>query len=410
MVNRSAANADKSKMDDPAQDSASRIRPAVENSFGEMDPLRLLQGRVCRVSTCGSALESVAQRMASLPGAQRRETALALQRTRGNRFVQRMAAQAKREPNRTGMPDALKAGIESLSGIDMSDVRVHANSDKSARLDALAYTQGNQIYLGPGQERHLPHEAWHAVQQMEGRVKATRQMKELLLNDDQQLEREANVMSLRATQLEPLLGSTLSTLPDGRSQQAPIQCCFYCGDPACAGKPCKKGLGASFAGLLTPGTAPRAAGPHSQTQKDSQRGVFESEHMLPGAALRKSGVQHKLQAEPTYSVEYGVHRGAVSGAGGGISSTGSSATATQWSAHLGQMIATQGQGWPAAIKAAAIDAFNASLVTKALNDERISQILQVIRGHQELGRITNDEQADISTVIMNMWLNYQGNK
>ncbi len=30
--------------------------------------------------------------------------------------------------NRTGLPDQLKAGIESLSGIDMSDVRVHANS------------------------------------------------------------------------------------------------------------------------------------------------------------------------------------------------------------------------------------------------------------------------------------------
>ena len=38
--------------------------------------------------------------------------------------------QTKRE-NNTGMPDNLKAGVESLSGIDMSDVRVHYNSIKA---------------------------------------------------------------------------------------------------------------------------------------------------------------------------------------------------------------------------------------------------------------------------------------
>jgi len=44
-------------------------------------------------------------------------------------------AQAKPEDNRTGMPDGLKAGIESLSGMDMSDVRVHANSPQPAQLN-----------------------------------------------------------------------------------------------------------------------------------------------------------------------------------------------------------------------------------------------------------------------------------
>ena len=38
--------------------------------------------------------------------------------------------QTKRE-NNTGMPDNLKAGVENLSGIDMSDVRVHYNSIKT---------------------------------------------------------------------------------------------------------------------------------------------------------------------------------------------------------------------------------------------------------------------------------------
>jgi len=100
--------------------------------------------------------------------------------------------------NSTGMPDQLKAGIESLSGMDMSDVRVHRNSDKPAQLSALAYAQGNEIHLGPGQEQHLPHEAWHVVQQRQGRVRATMQMAGVAVNDDAGLEREADAMGARA--------------------------------------------------------------------------------------------------------------------------------------------------------------------------------------------------------------------
>jgi hypothetical protein len=112
--------------------------------------------------------------------------------------------QAEPEPNRTGLPDHLKAGIESLSGMDLSDVRVHRNSDQPAQLNALAYAQGNDIHLGPGQEQHLPHEAWHVVQQAQGRVRPTMQMRGRVdVNDDEGLEREADQMGLRATQLRP---------------------------------------------------------------------------------------------------------------------------------------------------------------------------------------------------------------
>jgi Domain of unknown function (DUF4157) len=63
------------------------------------------------------------------------------------------------------------AGLEQLPGLDMSDVQVQYNSPKPAEIHALAYAQGNQIHVGPGQERHLPHEAWHVVQQKHGRVR-----------------------------------------------------------------------------------------------------------------------------------------------------------------------------------------------------------------------------------------------
>lgn len=112
-------------------------------------------------------------------------------------------AQMKRE-NNTRMPDNLKAGVENLSGIDMSDVRVHYNSDKPAEVGALAYTQGANIHVAPGQERHLPHEAWHVVQQKQRRVQATTQMKGLGINDDPSLEHEADMMGAKTAQLNAL--------------------------------------------------------------------------------------------------------------------------------------------------------------------------------------------------------------
>ncbi|MDQ0008286.1 hypothetical protein J2T07_000445 [Luteibacter jiangsuensis] len=101
--------------------------------------------------------------------------------------------------NLTGLPDKLKAGVEALSGMDISAVRVHTNSDKPAQMHAEAYAQGNDIYLGRGQERHLPHEAWHVVQQRQGRVKATMQFAGIGVNDDPRLEHEADTMGTIAS-------------------------------------------------------------------------------------------------------------------------------------------------------------------------------------------------------------------
>ena len=106
---------------------------------------------------------------------------------------------AQLKANNTGMPDNLKSGIENLSGMDMSDVKVHYNSSQPAQLNALAYAQGSDIHVGPGQEKHLPHEAWHVVQQRQGRVQPTMQMKESVpVNDDPGLESEADVMGQKA--------------------------------------------------------------------------------------------------------------------------------------------------------------------------------------------------------------------
>lgn len=108
-----------------------------------------------------------------------------------------------KKPNKTGIPDDLKASIEQLSGYSLDEVRVHYNSDKPALLEAHAYAEGNNIYVAPGQEKHLAHEVWHVVQQMGGKVKATVQLKgEVPVNDDTGLEKDADVMGAKAIQLK----------------------------------------------------------------------------------------------------------------------------------------------------------------------------------------------------------------
>ena len=100
------------------------------------------------------------------------------------------------------LPSDLKSGVEQLSGQNMSDVNVHKNSDKPAQLNAHAYAQGSDIHLGPGQEKHLPHEAWHVAQQKQGRVEPTKQLKgKTLINDDKGLENEADVMGQKALEV-----------------------------------------------------------------------------------------------------------------------------------------------------------------------------------------------------------------
>jgi hypothetical protein len=141
--------------------------------------------------------EAVAQRHAA--EAVQQSPRVAAQR---QRLAQWSAGAAQRQTGNgatTALPEALRKGIESLSGLAMDGVRVHHDSAKPAELGALAHAQGNDIYLGPGQEQHLPHEAWHVVQQAQGRVRPTLQLKGgKAVNDDLALEQEADRMGERA--------------------------------------------------------------------------------------------------------------------------------------------------------------------------------------------------------------------
>ena len=124
--------------------------------------------------------------------------------------------------NKTGLPDNLKSGIENLSGLEISDVKVNYNSSKPAQLNAHAFAQGTDIHLAPGQEKHLPHEAWHTVQQKQGRVQPTTQMKENVnINDNESLENEATQMGKKASDLKPQ--SNISTVKSLAAPKATTQ-------------------------------------------------------------------------------------------------------------------------------------------------------------------------------------------
>ncbi len=115
----------------------------------------------------------------------------------------------QRKPNNTGLPDKLKSGIENLSGHSMDDVKVHYNSSKPTQLNAHAYAQGTDIHVASGQEKHLPHEAWHVVQQKQGRVKPTVRMNGVNVNDNAGLENEADVQGAKALQFQGKSNSTI---------------------------------------------------------------------------------------------------------------------------------------------------------------------------------------------------------
>lgn len=117
-------------------------------------------------------------------------------RTRPPSESRREAAAGGRQGGRR-LPRGLIASVEALSGIPMDDVRVHFDSAKPAQLDALAYTQGQDIHLAPGQESALPHEAWHVVQQRRSLVRPTRRVNGSAINDERRLEHEADLMGAR---------------------------------------------------------------------------------------------------------------------------------------------------------------------------------------------------------------------
>ena len=136
--------------------------------------------------------------------------------------------QEKANNNNTGLPDQLKLGMETISGISLDDVKVNYNSDKPSDLGAHAYAEGNQIHVAGGQEKHLAHEAWHVIQQKQGRVKPTTKYNGVEINDSIGLENEATMMGDKAKSLNSLMNSNpLQSLNQTASANTPVPQLMY---------------------------------------------------------------------------------------------------------------------------------------------------------------------------------------
>jgi hypothetical protein len=168
-----------------------KLRGGRSETLGAMADMMNRSPRIEAQRRLGDAINGAGSRVA-----QRKPSG----ETVGDAGVPRAAAaESETGHGRTGLPEGLKSGAEALSGLSLGDIRVHYNSARPARLGALAFAQGRDIHLAPGEERHLPHEAWHVVQQAQGRVAPTVQMADgAAVNDDARLEHEADVMGARA--------------------------------------------------------------------------------------------------------------------------------------------------------------------------------------------------------------------
>ncbi|MCM1192394.1 MAG: DUF4157 domain-containing protein [Lachnospiraceae bacterium] len=131
-----------------------------------------------------------------------------------NASMERGWKRAKAASGSTGIPGAMQAKFEAASGLSFEDVRVHYNSSRPAQLGAYAYTQGSQVYIGPGQERHLEHELGHVIQQKQGIVKADGYVNGVPVNRDRRLEQAADLGAV-----QPVQG--LWRNPGGVAQMAP---------------------------------------------------------------------------------------------------------------------------------------------------------------------------------------------
>jgi hypothetical protein len=102
---------------------------------------------------------------------------------------------------RDRLPAALSAGIASLTGVDLAATKVYRSSPEPSKYNALAFASKGSIHLAAGQDKHLPHEAWHLVQQAQNRVKVDSRIGNVGLNADQRLESEADRMGPAAFKL-----------------------------------------------------------------------------------------------------------------------------------------------------------------------------------------------------------------
>jgi hypothetical protein len=344
----------------------------------------------------------------------------------------------------TPLPDAVRQKMESFFRTSFSDVRVHIGSHASS-IGAVAFTQGSHIHFAAGQydpsstrgQQVLGHELAHVVQQRTGRVQNPFG-NGVAIVQDRMLESEADRLGhAAATHALPvqrkLAAPAVSRVPVPRPPiqravqhpaqprlQRPVlrnvarppvqrkaagvvQCCFYCGKLPCQhGEVC--GGDTTFGGMFSKGSETMRVKYYNQSGGHGGK-KEEWEHVVPGAAYRQSGMGGQYKSAPVIAIATEVHRGGVSGVGGGISSTGSSASAQVWAQGLGSTIANG--DFAGALRMTLADEMNSAAAHGKLSEEYVNALFRIINGHATQGHITQTEAGTLQNFVYDSYLTRQ---
>lgn len=113
------------------------------------------------------------------------------------------------------IPHEVMAKMESTMHADFSNVNIKTNSKAAKDAGALAFTQGENIEFAAGQfnpnsqqgQELLGHELAHVVQQRQGRVQPTTSVNGMPVNDDSELEAEADKLGAKAAKNDKIINS-----------------------------------------------------------------------------------------------------------------------------------------------------------------------------------------------------------
>ena len=178
--------------------------------------------------------------------------------------------------------------------------------------------------------------------------------------------------------------------------------CVSCGNSTCIkGEKC--GYDRSSGGLFSTNVSSSAQPvlPYGSTTAKKNSGKSfgtELEHPIPGQTLRLIGQGGGYRQEYTIPIPTAVHRNAVSGAGGGISSTGSSTTSANWSQFLA------GQNDFDRVKYALIEQINAQIMNKNFNESTALQLKDwLVSQRNHTARINQTEFEILLQLLLNRY-------
>lgn len=304
------------------------------------------------------------------------------------------------------LPSQVLQQMESFFRTSLSDVRVHLDG-AAASIGALAFTHGSQIHFAPGRYNPatqrglelLGHELAHVVQQRSGRVRNPFGVGTAIVQD-RALEAEADRAGRLAA--ERFAGDRRQAAGTARRQPTivnrTVQRCVHCTNTRCVrGELC--GADFTYGGLFAAGDRATVV-PYNQARYFPSGGASEFEHPIAGAALRRSGTPHNYAHEFTIQTPTVTHRAAQSGAGGGITSTGSSTTAVAWSRVMGATLAADPV---AAVRTAAVEQLNAHWMAGTMNQMAVNGIVQWLDGQVTTGRINAAARDDIRAHIISTY-------